>query len=512
MASYSQKDQHLILGSLIPSRIDVDKMEICMTPAHLLAQAGGTLAMTRLSSHAPTSKTTREGDRGHEFSDWLLLADLGFQIWVDPDYKEGFFKELKKLRTIQAAQYDFASSYGNALMATTKFVKCLQRAGCDTLRYKVYGHKNPLMMPYYIGEPAEAGHPQAHLNEWDIGITYKSSHIFLFKPALGQSKYMKVYSMMTPAGRGYGSVQRNIVYNDTTYKVKIYPRIVHVIKSFNSRLQGETITKIAGIRRRIKASVQMIQHLHEIPESELGGFRIEVSVQAPTLAIAKQWVENTPLLDINYWYCPETEDHKLGIFVTHKKPVLDNANWMIQRAETLNVIRGDDHRTPNDVQMQVAIDILSSLGWNAGKGQPTKSSSMSAWWRGTDTQKNRPIKKTTNAFDTRVGNVLYLLNQRYRGTDGIHKLVAEVRKHHKSRRIPCQENSAHSYNICEAGYRRAPFRMRCNNGYCRHNMSAGETWRWLATLVTVGKVRPSGLSLLTETDINKLNIKVIPVF
>jgi hypothetical protein len=292
------------------------------------------------------------------------------------------------------------------------------------------------------------------------------------------------------------------------YKVKIYPRIVHVIKSFNSRLQGETITKIAGIRRRIKASVQMIQHLHEIPESELGGFRIEVSVQAPTLAIAKQWVENTPLLDINYWYCPGSEDHKLGIFVTHKKPVLDNANWMMQRAQSLDIIRGDNGATPTDVQMQVAIDVLSSLGWNAGKGRPTKSSSSSAWWRGTDTQQSLPPPKTTNALDIKVGNVLYLLNQRYRGTGGIHKLLAEVRTHHKSKRIPCQENSAHSYNVCEAGYKKAPFRMRCNNGYCRHNMSAGETWRWLATQIAKGKVRPSGLTLLTLSEIERLDVRV----
>lgn len=515
LTRYPPSDQDLIFKSLTPSQMDVDKMEICMSPAHFLSKFGGPLSVVRLASHVPQRKSTDEGDRGHEFSDWLLIAEMGFQLWIEPKYKAAFFDCLKAFRTIQPAPHDWVATYGNALVPVTVFVRCLEGARCPTLRYKLYGQKLPLVPRYIQGEPAQTGHPQAHLNEWDIGITFKSANIFLFKPTLGMSKEMTVYPLMAPAGRDYGSVQTNVWYNDTMYKVKIYPRIVHVIKSFNSRLQGEALTKVNGVRRRIKACVQMVQHLAQIPPGQLGGFRIEVSVQAPTLAIARTWVENTPLLDIKHWSSPGQEGHRLDILITHKQAVLENANWLISREHSLKMIQGRDSNAPTRLQKQVAADILSGFGWNAGRWSVTKASDTSAWWHGpgkgsasvSDPPTRAPVARVEPGPEGPIGRILGLLNERFGGIEGTHKLLEEMRKHHKFGRVPCQVEYAHSYIVCESGRKKAPFRMRCNNGYCRHNMSIGETYRWFATLIASGQVRPRGVALY-DSEVKELNIQV----
>lgn len=505
LTRYPKGDQELILNSLVPGMTDVDKMEVCMTPKFFDNRFGNPMAVVRLSCHAPNPNTICDGERGREFKDWLLLAESGYQLWVDRKYKADFYKELKKFRTIQPAFGEWVSTYGHALVPVTVFTECLQQAGCITIRYKAYGQKLPIMAPYLKREPAQVLHPWAELNEWDIGITFRSPHIFLFKPTVEMLDESDFYPIMTPGGQGYGSVQVNTTYNDIPFKVKIYPRIVHVIKSFNSRLQGETLKTLAGVKKRKAATLAMIQDLYTIPEAEMGGFRIEVSVQAPTLAIARQWVENTPLLNIKHWACPGIEDAKLDILITNKEGLLDNTNWVLNRANVLNVFRGDNNNaTPR--QKQAMADVLCSLGWNAGRWKPTEWSDKSAWWFGQGAQRPGPAAELSR-LDSQTNRILFFLNERYHGPTGALDLFKAMREHHKLKRVPCQKNSDHSYNIRVNGLANAPFRMRCNSEDCQDNMSLGQAYRWFSAQVAMGQVRPSGVRL-KQIEVEVADIQV----
>jgi hypothetical protein len=511
MSQCSDEFRTTVMNSFKPGAKDVDKMEICMSPRFYTRQFNNPLALVRLSSHAPRIKRTKPGDRTHEFSEWLLLAESCYQLWIDPRYKDAFYTELKKTRTINPAKNPWVSSYGSAYIPTTILASCLTKAGCPTIRYKAYGQKLPVHATLMGGfEPTDKAHPQRNTNEWDIGVTYQSPYIILFRPGEGATPGTKHYPMLSPASRDFGSVQTTVVWEDTTLKVKIYPRLVHVIKSFNSRLQGEILTTLAGAKKRFKASVNMVQLLSQVPEEEIGGFRIEVTVPAPTLGAACMWMDRSPFTGIGFWTNPTPggAGPKVNMMVTRKEALLLSANWMVQRATTLKVFQGTDARPPTMLQKQVTADVLASFGWNAGRYKVTKAGDKAAWWRGKGaegeqgnpdtpqpdearTGTHHSQRVTTKVPDTVISQILLQLNRIYPGDAGTRDLVKELRKHHPNRDIPCQKDSNHAYNI----YGWGPFRMRCAEWTCKHHLNAGNSYIWFANLIATGQVPGHKLGL-----------------
>jgi len=92
------------------------------------------------------------------------------------------------------------------------------------------------------------------------------------------------------------------------------------------------------MRRQVIAALNMIHNLSTKNDQSLGGFRIEVTVKAPTIKEAKKMVDKTSLLDPNYWlgigdgpHAPELLKARL---IT-KKGLLDNANWVYHQANQL---------------------------------------------------------------------------------------------------------------------------------------------------------------------------------
>ena len=166
------------------------------------------------------------------------------------------------------------------------FVHCLNKVPCPTLHLKAYGQKLPLLVDMVGLEPAQYVHPLSHLNKWDIGVTVKSPLIFLFKPARGQPRDITLYPMLVPASRDYGSLLVDTHYNGHPYKIKLYPRLVHCIKSFNSRLQGDKLSTMAGVKKRGQACLRVIHKLSKLSAWELGGFRLEVTVQVSPLSLS----------------------------------------------------------------------------------------------------------------------------------------------------------------------------------------------------------------------------------
>ena len=71
---------------------------------------------------------------------------------------------------------------------------------------------------------------------------------------------------------------------------------------------------------------------------------------------------------------------KVDIKVTSKEAYLANANWVYQRAVDTGIISGDNVGKATQFHLQGTADVLSALGWNAGKRVPTGSRDSRAWW------------------------------------------------------------------------------------------------------------------------------------
>ena len=88
------------------------------------------------------------------------------------------------------------------------------------------------------------------------------------------------------------------------YGVKIYPRLVHALKSLGTSFKGPYPKTMRGFQSRCKSVGSITDMLSKVDPADLGGFRIEVSFCAPTLAAAKAQLEATPLLDPRFWLRP----------------------------------------------------------------------------------------------------------------------------------------------------------------------------------------------------------------
>ncbi|EKD03186.1 hypothetical protein A1Q2_02512 [Trichosporon asahii var. asahii CBS 8904] len=472
--------------------------------------------MVRLSSHAPKRRQAsvdnhdEEGDvddvnLSSTVDNFMLLAESSHQLWVDPLFKVDFFQELKKWRTVQPAQAPWVSTYGNIHLPVVILVNCLKAINCQHIILKEYGQKLPLLVDLLGSEPAPP-HPLSTINIWDIGMTFKSPVIFLFAPVDNVDKTMQSYPMVIPGSLDYGSLLVDINYAGQQYRVKIYPRLVHVIKSFNSRLQGEPITSLFGLRRRLTACDKMIHNINSVNPLELGGFRIEVTVNSPTLAAAKQHVDTLPFFNINWWINPPQayQSYAVDIKVLPKSALVDNARWVYQRAVDLKLISGGNTSTPTRRQKQVSTDVLAALGWNAGKGRPTKSLSSTAWWRGQQSTVDNVDRLDPFSITTQHVAVLNWLTRSYSGKVGIRRLLKIIRAELGC--VPCQQTVNSSAHVDQVhGYHVwawSPFRLRCVAPSCQHNLYEAGAFRWFAQLVNTGQLtrQAIGMSTLPATE------------
>lgn len=501
LSTLSFKDQDTVFKSIVQGPLDLDKAEFCMTPTFFHKEFSSDSASVVLATHKPQPRKLNEDDPGYEFKDWLLIAKGSSQLFINPHRKKKFFQELEAMwRSVDVSEADLVGTYGSLHVPVEQFVHCLKQAGCWTIRSKSYGQKKLLCPPFHYGDMSQPSHSKAHLNEWDIGRTHSSPWITLFKPTLGMGDCMTLFPMVVPASGDFGSVHGRIKYQGSTYKVKIYPRIVHVIKSINSRIQGETLKTIAGLKKRTDSCINMVQRLSKKRPEQLGGFRIEVTVQAPTLIIAKQIVENTPLLNLKYYTTPSgdaTEGHMLDVMVTDKEHLLQNASWVIERARSLQPAGRRDETRPLPLQKQMVADIMCSFGWNAGRLRPTPSRSAGAWWLGPVDNVSDPNRIFTDEdpVEVGVGKVIAHLNKRYPTNAAAKKLLEKMRGGHPDGYLACPTGQqGHQWIIHNS---KESFSMRCNrHRLCKPYMNHGAAFRFFAKLLLDGTVplRTVGLS------------------
>lgn len=258
------------------------------------------------------------------------------QLWIHTRYKEAVLEELNRFNVVQPGRFNYQATLGHSHVPTAVFIHCLDAAGCDTIRLKAYGQKMPMLDEFMQTEPADVEHRWAEHNEWDIGTSFDSPYIWLFASATGIRHGITHYPIIVPGSRDYGTVNLKVKHQARHFSVKIYPRLIHVIKSFNSHLQGGIPKTLRGVRTQVAAALRMIHSLTGQDAMALGGFRIEVTVKAPSLAEATRLVRRTKFMDPRYWLAlgegPHSK-HRLRAKVVGRKAFLDNANWIYQQAQ-----------------------------------------------------------------------------------------------------------------------------------------------------------------------------------
>ena len=470
---------------------DIDKWEIALDPDGYQRRFGDALGVVQLVSHVPKRLPSIAESTGDP--DWMLVAQSVHQLWIQSTYKKSFLRLLSQWQTVQPGQFRNQCSVGHVLVPVAVFVDCLNRAGCKTLWLKAYGQKLPYLRRFISTEPAQVDHLLAEFNQWDIGKSFNSVFIWLFAPAR-PIKGMTHYPMIIPGSLDYGSVQVDVQYQNRLYSIKLYSRLVHVIKSLNSRLQGPTPKTVYGVRSKGKAALEIIQGLSKIRDKDLDGFRIEVTVQAKGLRDAIGIVEATPFLQPAFWLDPATFDPalaylKLEAKIVSKKDLLANANWLYHQANISGIFDGDNSNKPSKRQIQGMTDVLAGFGWNPGQRKLTKSTEPSAWW-----------------LDTAQGGnelaVLEYLNQTFVTTTQKLELLAITRRHSSFGYIPCRKDTQHHYQVHD----KANFRLRCGTKECSDRISTGEVIRWIATLICDGKIPLEAVKLGNSNQTAQLPI------
>jgi hypothetical protein len=380
-----------------------------------------------------------------------LLAEATHQLWVALRYKEPFFEQLNQYHIAQPGRLNLQACQGNVHLPTTVFIHCLVAAGCHTIRLKAYGQKMPMTDNFLHNEPAQTNHRWAEHNEWDIGTSFTSPYIWLFASATGRRHGIKHFPMLVPGSCDYGTVNMRQSHRGRHFAIKIYPRLVHVIKSLNSHLQGGIPRTLQGVRNQVEAGVRMIHSLTGRDGMGLGGFRIEVTIRATSLRAATRAVKRTGFLNPEYWlglgegpHAP----HLLSAKVVDRAAFRENANWVHQQAVSSKVFRGQAGDKPSKQQIQALTDILNALGWNGGFRSPTKSLKANAWW---------------NMAPTAVPTLFNVLSEIYQTDDEIRALFQLARVNSTGDGLPCKahpNDPSHRYQVNNS----RPFRIRC----CMH--------------------------------------------
>jgi len=465
--------------------MDVDRWEVVISPREYLRRFKDTLATIQLVNRIPLRTLHTTYHRGPAFDKWLLLAEANHQIWINPKHKDDFFTELEAYHTVQRGKIQLQASIGKAHVSTAVFIRCLEQVGCQTIRLKEYGQKMPIDQEFIKTEPAEINHQWSIHNEWDLGITFTSPHIWLFGSETGRQHGFKRYPMAVPCSLDYGTVNLDVTHDRQNFSVKIYPRIVHVIKSFNSSLQSNIPRTLSGVRNQVSAAARMLHNLSGKDETSLGGFRIEVTVKAKSLQEATARINRTNFLEPSYWlgHGPGPHARKtVSARLLPRQAFLDNALWIQQQATDLNIFLGDSNAKPSSRQLRALTDILNAVGWNNGLRSPSKSLDRKAWW-------NNDCNKTDPTLYQSLCEICQTDSQ-------IKDLFNTARSMMVA--LPCQRhpsNQRHRYQINNT----EPFRLRCCFADCYHKLQRTAIIKWISVLVLDGLL--DGNVLLEEMGV-----------
>jgi len=141
----------------------------------------------------------------------------------------------------------------------------------------------------------------------------------------------------------YGTVNIKTVNCSRHFKIKVYPRLDCVIKSFNNRLQASVPKTLQGIRNQAAGAQRVIHNCASKEDQAVVDIRIEVTIKANSLQDAHRLGEETGFLDPSYWLrVGDGNVAKRGLTaqLVIKEGLLANANSVHSQAAQSNVFVG----------------------------------------------------------------------------------------------------------------------------------------------------------------------------
>ncbi|SPO37041.1 uncharacterized protein PSFLO_02513 [Pseudozyma flocculosa] len=360
--------------------VDLDSWNISLFPEDLL---GLLTPETPLELVSHSSVSILKDDPF--FKDWVFAGDIHGHIRIHPSYKAPLVQSLQGNNlALEISPFPTALIKGNQHISINTFVNALHAIGCTHIRVNAYGWKETLDIPgtrpLSYGNPL---HPHAHLNTFDLGTHYHSSAITLLSPRHKDPR-IKVYPLLTPIGKGFGTINMSITMGSLPFTVKAYSRLAHRIKANTSHQMITKPTTIFAARRRSRQAQEIFTTLSQKTERELGGLRMEATVTAPTLQQAITILSSTPLLNLHAFLDPVLEELKPFQLRQHhvfKPGYIKNCQMLFQAAEMAQIFHGRNTSPATKEMQQAVVDLLNALGWNNGRHKPTKHSAQHPWWQ-----------------------------------------------------------------------------------------------------------------------------------
>ena len=468
-----------IQRTMSTKELDVDKWEITLTPAGLQQRFSGSMPVVRLSNHINKRPYDSASQGAPEFSHFMLIAEAVHELWVNRELKQALVTQLQKFQLIQPAKDPGLLSYGKAIFPISNLTQALTDARVNSIRLRLYGQKLTITPALLANDPGEASHPLARWNVWDIGTTVHSPFIWLFSPAHGSHPDITLFAMVSPGSGGFGSINVRTRYNNRDLTIKVYPTLVHALKSINSQIQSKVPTTLAGLRAAKDTSLAVINSLSDISPNQLGGFRMEVTLEAKTLTEASDFVRNSPFLNLEFWLnpMPAAYNHlKLEAKVLTKETLMMNTNWVFEHIGKSDVLKGNNSAKPKPYQVQGMVDLLASFGWNVGLRRVSKPGMTPSWWK-----KEEPVNDMLLVLDY-INHNFDTLALKYQLFHKIRDARPGGIKH-----VPCilhPKDKKHGYQK----HAKTSFKLRCRLASCHNSMAAPKAMRWFAELVASKQV------------------------
>lgn len=260
---------------------------------------------------------------------------------VAPEFKQPLVNHLNQHLVVEVTPFPGALTRGSHSVNLQMFVEALEVIGCCSVRLLVYGIKNPLDL--FPIEPANLQHPLASTNTFDLGRLVDHPDLLLVKGAYHYVQPLKTSPMFLEVGQGFGSITTNLRWQEMLVRCKVYPRVVHTIKSIRAKHVSSQPKTIGATRLRFKSLQKMLSNL--LLTHWKGGLRLEVTITASSLLQARRFVEASPLLTLSEWLEPSTsimDRVRLRLYPLPIHYAKEHAQDIVAKAQTSNLLVGRD--------------------------------------------------------------------------------------------------------------------------------------------------------------------------
>ncbi|KAE8235072.1 hypothetical protein A4X13_0g9622 [Tilletia indica] len=313
----------------------------------------------------------------------MTLAKGPFILRIDQDYKVPLINHINSVyhTTLVPAPHPQAFIRGTRTFTMRNLIFALSAVRCTSVRISAYGFKCAIHRFLDFASPDQ---PEAYNNTWDLGLMWNHNGIGLVQPRYEVGGSITHYPLLGPLGAGYGSTKMIIQAEGASYSVKIYSKIAHVIKSVLGHLLLYAPKTVFSLKSR-KANLEtLLEHFGTLQPSDFKGIRIEVTVQAPTLAAAVDQVRALPILNLREYLHPvhpDFRDFKIRArFIAVDDFINQARNLLEHTEEQLRIFRGPNTALTTPLQRQVCFDLFNVLGWNPGTFRVSKWDDRDSWW------------------------------------------------------------------------------------------------------------------------------------